>query len=378
MSVCNIDEMMKLYTNVKGRDAKIAVAKCIHDYLCSPDMVSDRKEDVPPSPKKVTRKVESESDESDDEEEPPRLTKHKKVMKKVTKVESNCEDQSVSVLKGHTSPVYSLALSADGKLLSGSADGNIRQWNLDTGKCTRIMKTEKTIHALIFSQDGKFYSASTNQICQWDLAAGQTLRVMQGHTSDVTCLAVSADGKWLYSGSDDNTIRTWDVSTGQCIRTTQGHTDNVNALVLSADGKWLYSGSDDKTIRVWDLSTGQCIRTMQGHTSFVFALALSADGKRLYSGSCDKTIRAWDLVTGQTLRVMTGHTSFIRTLVLSADGKRLCSGSGDCTIRTWDLATGGCIRIMKGCAPVHTLVLSDKCLYSGSNETVVGMWNVTQ
>ena len=38
--------------------------------------------------------------------------------------------------------------------------------------------------------------------------------------------------------------------------TLRGHTDGVSSLALSADGKRLFSGSHDKTIKVWDLDAG--------------------------------------------------------------------------------------------------------------------------
>ncbi len=42
----------------------------------------------------------------------------------------------------------------------------------------------------------------------------------------------------------------------QSQRTFEGHSSNVDALALSPDGKTLYSGSDDKTIRAWSTESG--------------------------------------------------------------------------------------------------------------------------
>jgi WD40 repeat protein len=36
----------------------------------------------------------------------------------------------------------------------------------------------------------------------------------------------------------------------QCLRTFTGHTDAVTALAISPDGRILYSGSSDKTIKL--------------------------------------------------------------------------------------------------------------------------------
>ena len=38
-----------------------------------------------------------------------------------------------------------------------------------------------------------------------------------------------------------------------------GHKNYVRALALSPDGRWLFSGGWDKLLRLWDLSTGKVI-----------------------------------------------------------------------------------------------------------------------
>ena len=77
----------------------------------------------------------------------------------------------------------------------------------------------------------------------------------------------------------------WDADTGQEICTLKGHTDRVTSVAISADGKRIVSGSDDQTVKVWDADKGQEILTLKGHTAMVSSVAFSADGKRIVSGS---------------------------------------------------------------------------------------------
>ena len=43
------------------------------------------------------------------------------------------------------------------------------------------------------------------------------MAVLKGHTSWVRSVAVTPDGKTLFSGSDDNTVRSWALPGGKCI-----------------------------------------------------------------------------------------------------------------------------------------------------------------
>ena len=40
------------------------------------------------------------------------------------------------------------------------------------------------------------------------------------------------------------------------MRTRAGHSDDVNSVAISADGKRVVSGSDDNTVKIWDVDTG--------------------------------------------------------------------------------------------------------------------------
>ncbi len=45
----------------------------------------------------------------------------------------------------------------------------------------------------------------------------------------------------------------WDLESGKETLSLRGHTDRVSSLALSVDGKRLFSGSGDGTIKVWDV-----------------------------------------------------------------------------------------------------------------------------
>jgi WD40 repeat protein len=79
----------------------------------------------------------------------------------------------------------------------------------------------------------------------------------------VWAIAFSVKGSTLASGSGDSNVRLWDVATGECLKTLQGHTKGVRSVAFSPDGRTLASGSEDETIKLWDVNTGECLRTLR-------------------------------------------------------------------------------------------------------------------
>ena len=92
--------------------------------------------------------------------------------------------------------------------------------------------------------DGRIVSGSYDKTIKvWDLESGRLLRSLEGHTSEVNAVALTADGR-IVSGSWDNTIKVWDLESGRLLRSLAGHADSVRTVALTADGR-IVSGSDD-------------------------------------------------------------------------------------------------------------------------------------
>jgi WD40 repeat protein len=68
----------------------------------------------------------------------------------------------------------------------------------------------------------------------------------------VTCVAVSADGRRVLSGGQDNTARLWDRARGQELQRCP-HADRVSAVAFSPGGTRALTASWDRTVKLWQL-----------------------------------------------------------------------------------------------------------------------------
>lgn len=53
----------------------------------------------------------------------------------------------------------------------------------------------------------------------------------------------------------DGLIRIWNIASGELVAKLRGHSDSVYAIKFTADGKSLVSGSLDCTVKYWDTTS---------------------------------------------------------------------------------------------------------------------------
>ena len=207
--------------------------------------------------------------------------------------------------------IYSVAFTPNNKNIMISRIGEITSWDIGSGKMTAKF-TGDIIPAfsVSFSSDGKNVFLTNLFIQQLDAVTGKEIKMFKGHTSAISCVDFSSDGRYAvagtYSSEGNGNINVWDIYSG-IIRVIKGHKGPVGSIVISGDSKLILSGGWDGTISLWDIETLKKIRTINGHTDTVFEVFLSKDGEYALSGSHDQTVKIWNISKGELIYTIDEH-----------------------------------------------------------------------
>jgi WD40 repeat protein len=163
------------------------------------------------------------------------------------------------------------------------------------------------INALAFSPDGlKLASASSDETVKiWDLTNGHEILTYKGHQSGalgsqrhkVRCLAWSNDGAFIASAGMEKNIKIWDPKTGKDIQSIPGVGDYVSSLALSKDGKHVFTGqinvpgNPPNGLFVYETQTGKLVRDLRDFTNRLGTLSLNNEGNILAAGDDNGNVR---------------------------------------------------------------------------------------
>jgi WD40 repeat protein/tRNA A-37 threonylcarbamoyl transferase component Bud32 len=284
--------------------------------------------------------------------------------------------QFLSTFQGHKRDPVAVSFFPDGRrLVSGDEEGNVKVWELGTGKVVRELATFPDVKImprlrhLALSPDGKRLAAAgivkhqapvigkvynrrdakvESQVKVWNLESGDGPVVLP-LGGEVENVAFTPDGNRVMAVTWTGTFKTWELATRKEVLTLKLEEGKI---AISPDGTKLASaqfrsgGGNEKgravtQIKVWDAANGRVVLTMPARYSDGISLSFSPDGKRLaYSGGVrDRAVRLFDVAAGQEMHTLPGFHFAVTALAFDKHGRRLAAGGLDPTVMVWDAAS---------------------------------------
>lgn len=272
---------------------------------------------------------------------------------------------------------FTAAMAEDARhAVTGGHDGGVRMWDLATGQVVRTMSGHTGWVKAVATGDGMAVTASNDGTVRvWNLDDGRCTHTRVGHTSRVTHVVL--EGRTALSADSEGTLLAWDPRQGRCVRVIDAHTGPVDAIALSRDGRYAASArAMDDSVQVWDLGTGKLRHTLK--TLCARADVVISPDNRLVLSTCDvDSVRARDLRTGR--RRYTVRSPGVHLLALSGEGQVACSGNLDGTVRVWDLRSGRVRHVLAAHDMVESLTISTdgRLAVSGGADRAVRIWDLS-
>lgn len=215
-------------------------------------------------------------------------------------------------------------------------------------------------------------------------------RQLKGHRLSVTCIAVSTDSKYLFSGSKDGSLIKWSLESGMKMNTikkklpshkeSSGHSDEILCLALSYDFKFLASGGKDKSIKIWDPETCKQIYSFEGHRDTVSGLAFRLNSHQLHSCSYDRSVKVWNVDQFAYVETLFGHQD--KVLGIDSMNKERCltCGARDRSLRLWKIAEESQLLFTGNHFDSIDCVslINEEHFFSGSNDSSLAVWIISK
>ncbi len=236
----------------------------------------------------------------------------------------------------HQQAVLALACGGNGRLVaSGSADGVVRLW--DAANCSLLseLDVDSPVHSLAISQDAKLLvvgcgNGAAHLLEIPDLTLRRTLN---GHRDGVRAVAVAGSRRIVVTGGEDGVVRTWDPVGGGARQTLRGHEGAIGALAVSHNGATVVSGGWDGQLRVWLTRTGEKSLSVHAHTDVVAGLALDRSGSHVATASDDRSAKVWRVYSGECIAERSDFAVGVKSVAFVEEQLAIVAGSWDGSVR---------------------------------------------
>uniref|UniRef100_A0A2C9JZG8 Cilia- and flagella-associated protein 52 n=1 Tax=Biomphalaria glabrata TaxID=6526 RepID=A0A2C9JZG8_BIOGL len=297
----------------------------------------------------------------------------------------------------HSSPINDVIFPYGvSQLIITCQEGEIRVWNLSTGKeLRRFVLANKTCNALAISRDGKIIVSGWNDgkirifgFQAKDLALELKHIILDAHNKGVTAVAMTSTGNCIVSGGGEGQVRVWDIITGvdqngkkemraQLRHSMKEHKNFVAQIVIRSNDKECASAGGDGTSIIWDLVKGIRKNVVFANTLFK-SVCYGEEELQIITCGTDHKLGYWETYDGSMIRELeAAKAGAINSLDISSDHSALVTGGEEKLIKLWLYREGVVTHVGQGhsAAVLRVRIAPDtKSIISVSEDGAILQW----
>ncbi|MBK7867821.1 MAG: hypothetical protein IPJ75_13090 [Ignavibacteriales bacterium] len=165
------------------------------------------------------------------------------------------------------------------------------------------LKNTSQVYCVAVSDDGKFMATgSVGKVFIWDLEEGRLVHCIKNLLYPVFSIGFTTDSKSILLAMGNNNVEMWDIESFTKTTTFFGHSYMLKDLKVGKNGKYFLSLDYKNKIILWDINKGKALREFDLPVSLVHSADFSPSGKELIIGQMDGEIPIIDLATGKTIK----------------------------------------------------------------------------
>jgi WD40 repeat protein len=264
-----------------------------------------------------------------------------------------------------------LAMTMNGTVVHLDAQTGAVRLVIDTDEPGRPSK--ELVSKMMATSDlrllAKARKGDEHDVLLWNIRTGKKLATLRGHQEEIDLVALSPDGRMLFTRDYADAIKVWQTAEGKELFTAhpgkpvekkpapvkgkrpapakgpppifqfRGFRGKRLPAAFSPDGKWLAVGTRVKSVRLWDLGTLREKWTVPAFAKELVALVFAPDSETLVAAVEDRTVHFLKTATGKPL-VALEKVQILddRPPFFTPDGRWLLAWGSGPFLRRWDTA----------------------------------------
>lgn len=273
--------------------------------------------------------------------------------------------EPVKTVKGHQKSITASTVTKEG-LITGSYDGRIAKWDLESGSATYEEGHSNLIAGLAATEDSVYSVGWDDKLKSLD---GEKTASLPGQPKSVsfdsksvavvtednlvvftkgektfeiklptTATSVGASSKYVAVGSQNNTITLYNSSSGSKEFDLPPTRAAPSYLAFSPNGEYLAVGDVSGKIILYSVEKKE-IQTSRWvfHTGRINSISWNEDNNRVVSGSLDTNIIVYQVDKPiKNIKFLGAHKEGVNT-VAWLNNDEIVSGGNDSTIKRWKI-----------------------------------------